>query len=569
MDVYLFFEIGIILILATVFAYLARILKQPLIPAYILTGVVLGPVFHLVQDHTVITTLSEIGVAFLLFIVGLEIDLRKLKQVGLVSTLGGIIQVVAIFAICFIAALLLGLVAVEAMYIAIGIAFSSTMVVVKLLSDKKQIDTLHGKIIIGILLLQDLIAIIALSVLATLGDFSLGAFLISLAKIIGVIAGSIIIAKYTFPSIFNYAAKSQELLFISAVSASLLYAMVFGYFDFSIAIGAFIAGISLANLPYNIEIISKVKPLRDFFSVLFFATLGMNLAFDNFMAYALPLVGLLFVAMLLKPIATMLIIAFFGYRKRVSFLSGLYIAQISEFSLILVAQGLAMGHVSQELYALSILLAVITITCTTYLVKFEDILYHRLAGGLHFLDRFSSHNKELPQADLKKNYYAIVCGYKRIGFGAVQTLQKLKKQILVVDYDPAAVVHLGKKNIDTIYGDIGDSDLLESLPFRKAKILISTIPTKMDNLLLIKSAKAKHKNLTIIVNAMQVHDAFDLYDAGADYVVVPHLLGGKHVSLLIEDFSTNIHKILEHKNKHLHELKEHRHLSNAHPMMFE
>ena len=248
----LFFDIGVVIIIATVFAYIAKFLKQPLIPAYILTGVILGPVLGLITNTDVITTLSEIGIAFLLFIVGLEMDIRKLKHVGMVASFGGIIQIVSVFTIAFIAALLLGFVVLESVYLALVIAFSSTMVVIKLLSDKKEIDTLHGKIIVGILLLQDIVAIMVLSVLATLSEFSFISLSWSILKGLIALLIALAIGKYIFPKLFTFAAKSQELLFISAVSVSLLYSIFFNYLGFSIVIGAFVAGVSLANLPYNI-----------------------------------------------------------------------------------------------------------------------------------------------------------------------------------------------------------------------------------------------------------------------------------------------------------------------------
>ena len=271
----LFFDIGVVIIIATVFAYIAKSLKQPLIPAYILTGVILGPVLGLITNTDVITTLSEIGIAFLLFIVGLEMDIRKLKHVGMVASLGGIIQIVSVFTIAFIAALLLGFIVLESVYLALVIAFSSTMVVIKLLSDKKEIDTLHGKIIVGILLLQDIVAIMVLSVLATLSEFSFIVLSLSILKGLIALLIALAIGKYIFPKLFTFAAKSQELLFISAVSVSLLYSIFFNYLGFSIAIGAFVAGVSLANLPYNIEIIGKLRSLRDFFSVIFFSIISI------------------------------------------------------------------------------------------------------------------------------------------------------------------------------------------------------------------------------------------------------------------------------------------------------
>ena len=561
----IFFEIGTIMVIATVFAYFAKLLKQPLIPAYILTGIVLGPVLGLVTNTEIITTLSEIGIAFLLFIVGLEIDIRKLKHVGLVASFGGIIQIVSVFTIAFIISLLLGFLVLESVYLALIIAFSSTMVVIKLLSDKKEIDTLHGKIIIGILLIQDIVAIIALSVLVTLKEFSFLILFLSIIKGFVALLIAVFISKLIFPSLFTFAARSQELLFISAVSVSLLYSILFSYLGFSIAIGAFIAGISLANLPYNIEIIGRIKPLRNFFSVIFFVSLGMELLLSTFDFILKPLIALLLLVVFVKPLIVMFTTSFFGYKKRTSFLTSISLAQISEFSLIIVTQGFLLGHISQEIFSLTILLAIITITLTTYFIKFENGIYSRFSGCLCIFDRLTDNEAELEYVPVKRKNDVILCGYNRIGYSIVKTLMKLKKSLLIVDFNPEVIKQLIEKKIPSIYGDVGDIEVLERLNFKKAKMIISTIPTKSDNMLLIRTAKKENKKITIFVTANQIKEALDFYDAGADYVVLPHFLGGEHLSLLIEDFTEDINKMIEHKLKHIKELKERHALGHEHP----
>src|SRR3989338_2462412 len=561
----IFFEIGSVMIIATIFAYFAKFLKQPLIPAYILTGVLLGPLLGIITNAEIINNLSEIGIAFLLFIVGLEIDIRKLKHVGLVASLGGIIQIALTFAITFAASLALGFFAIEAAYIALIIAFSSTMVVVKLLSDRKEVDTLHGKIIIGILLLQDIVAIIALSVIASMDNFSVGTLLYSFFQGIIILILSFGASKYVFPFIFGFAAKSRELLFISAVSLSFLYSILFSYLGFSIAIGSFIAGISLANLPYNIEIIGRIKPLRDFFSVMFFVSLGMQLIPGTFSSILKPLIAFILLTVIAKAIITMLTTSFFGYKKRTSFLTAISLAQISEFSLILAALGLSLGHLSQEIFSMTVLLAIATIILTTYFIKYEEKLYESLSKPLSFLDRLSRKNMENADIPISRKYEAVLCGYNRIGFSIVKTLKKMKKGILVVDFNPEVVRRLSAQNIPSIYGDIGDIEVLERLNFKKAKIVISTVPTKSDNMLLIDFARKENNKIIILVTASQIQEALDLYDAGADYVVMPHFLGGNYVSVLIEKFDDGLNKLLEHKIRHIKELNERHILGQEHP----
>ncbi|MBI2208477.1 cation:proton antiporter [Candidatus Woesearchaeota archaeon] len=562
------FDIGFVIIIATVFAYFARLLKQPLIPAYILAGVIIGPVLGLITNTEIITTLSEIGIAFLLFIVGLEIDVRKLRHVGFVASFGGIIQIVSTFAIAFIISLLLGFFVLESVYIGLIIALSSTMVVVKLLSDKKEVDTLHGKIIIGILLIQDIAAIIALSILVGLGKFSFIILLFSLIKGIAALIVAIAISKYIFPSVFGFAAKSQELLFISAVALSFLYAIAFNYLGFSIAIGAFIAGVSLANLPYSLEVIGKIKSLRDFFSVMFFVSLGMALLLGSFDAIIKPFAILLLLVIIIKPLIIIFTTAFFGYKKRTAFLTSISLAQVSEFSLIIAAQGLLLGHVSQEIFSLTVMLAIITLIFTTYFVKFDDSIYKSISKYLDIFDRFSENREGLEYMPRDKRAEIILCGYNRIGYGIVKTLRKMKKKLLVVDFNPETIKSLIKEKVPALYGDIGDIEILERLGFKRARMVISTIPTKIDNKLLIMTAKKENKKIIVFVTASQINEALELYDAGADYVVLPHFLGGEHLSLLIEDFTSNINRIIEHKIRHIKELRERHSLGHEHPIHY-
>ena len=212
-----FSELGIIIIVATIAGFCARFFKQPLIPAYILAGVVLGPILGLITNSDIIATLSLAGIAFLLFIVGLELNTTKLKDTGKVATLGGILQIVSTFIFGFFVAKLLGFSDMSSVYMGIILAFSSTMIVVKLLGDKHELITLHGKIVIGILLMQDIIAIFALSSLASVNGFSMHIIILALLKAAIALLLVFICSKFLFPSVFELVASSQELLFLGAL----------------------------------------------------------------------------------------------------------------------------------------------------------------------------------------------------------------------------------------------------------------------------------------------------------------------------------------------------------------
>jgi len=272
----LILELGIIFLSAAILAYISGLFKQPLIPAYILAGVLLGFVTD-IGSNGIVPTIAELGIAFLLFVVGLELDFSRLKNIGFVSTMGGSILSIGLFWIGMFIAGAMGFSVIESVYIGLVIAFSSTMIVIKLLDDKNQLDTLHGRIIIGILLVQDFFAILALFILSSLDTFSLFSVGSSLGLLIGIGIVTYLASRYVFPSIIKHAAKSEELLFVTSVAICLFFIGGFHYLSISIAIGAFIAGIALGNLPYSIEIISLVKPLRDFFAVVFFVALGLAL----------------------------------------------------------------------------------------------------------------------------------------------------------------------------------------------------------------------------------------------------------------------------------------------------
>lgn len=333
----LLLDLSIVIIIATSFAYLAKSLKQPLIPAYVITGIIIGPVLGLITDQTSIMFMSEFGIALLLFIVGLEMNLDRLKNVFLVSTFGGMVRSLVFFTLGFIIALFLGFISIEAMYIGVFLAFSSTMVVVKILADNKQLDSLHGRIIVGILLMEDIIAIIIMSALST-PTFSFLAVFISLIKVGILFVIAYLLSKWILPRMFRFAAKHTELLLLLSISVLLFFtsaslfmgkllANIFSFLpenilmmirpELSIIIGAFIAGIILGNLPYYIEIISRVTSLKDFFATMFFVSLGMTLVWMN--SLVIPLILLILFASFIKPYVTLLLCGYFGYRKRPSF----------------------------------------------------------------------------------------------------------------------------------------------------------------------------------------------------------------------------------------------------------
>ncbi len=561
----IFSQIAVVIIIATIGGYLAKLFRQPLIPAYVITGIVIGPVMGLVTNTDVIETLSLAGIAFLLFLVGLELRFNKLKDIGQVAIFGGIVQILLIFSIGFFLGRVFGFIDIEAAYIGLILAFSSTMVVIKLLSDKRELTTLHGKIIIGILLVQDIIAIFSLTVLSSLSALSFMIFLESFAQAAALLILAFIASRFIFPFIFKFAAEMQELLFILALSVCFFFSLLFSYAGFSIAIGAFIGGLSLANLPYNIEIIARVKSLRDFFSTIFFVSLGLTLVWNHILTLILPITIFVLVVIILKPIIIMVLGGFFGYTKRTSFLSALSLAQTSEFSLIIVAHGLILGQVSQDIFTIAVILAMVTITTTAYFMKFEEFFYKKVEkyiGVFDFMNK-GSHLEYRP--DEENKYEVVLIGYDRIGYNIFKSLSISKKNFVIIDFNPDIIRRLIARKVPCIYGDIGDPEIIERVNLKKVDLIVSTVPTYEDNLLIIKKTKHVNQKAAIFVTADTIEQALDLYKAGADYVILPHFLGGERVSLLIEETKGNLKTIIRHKHNHIHDLEIRREMRHEHP----
>lgn len=553
----LFWDIGLIIVFATFLAYVARILRQPLILAYMAAGVIIGPFgLGLIREREVITILSEFGIAFLLFIVGLELDLRRLRDIGLVSTTTALVSTAILFFLGFNAALALGFVKIEAAYLGLMIAFSSTMVVIKLLSDKNELDTLHGRIILGILLTQDVVAILALSIISTPGQVSFNEGLMALFKGAGLFSVAIILSKYILPPVFKFVAKSQELLFLTALSLC----FVFSYFSylagFSVAIGAFIAGVSVATFPYNIEIISRIHSLRDFFATLFFVSLGMELWFESITPLVYPLLVFSFLLIIIKPLIMMMNISFFGYGSRSSFLTSISLAQISEFSLIIALTGVSVGHISHVVFSLAALMALVSLTLTSYLIKFENAMYSALNRFLLLFERLSRNkSRKLEDIPKKTSDHIIVVGGHRMGYNIVKTLTQLKEQFLVVDYNPEVIKALMGEGVHCIYGDIGDMEILNRINLSGADMIISTIPDDEDSMLLIEETKKVNPRAVVFVTANTLDEALNLYDLGADYVILPRMLSGRKVSELIHGHARRKRAVEHLKREHIHELE--------------
>ena len=559
-----FVQISFIILIVLAVAFIMRLLKQPLIIAYIISGIIVGPYFlGILPGIETVYAFSEIGIALLLFIVGLHLTPKVIKEVGKISLITGLGQIFFTAVIGYFVAILLGFVPLTALYIAAALTFSSTIIILKLLSDKGDLDNLYGKISIGFLLVQDFVAILALIVISSIstgGNF-ISTISLTLLKGAGLILILAPISIFLLPKLQRFFAKSQELLFVFSLAWGLGIASLFYFIGLSIEVGALIAGVLLSVSPYHLEMSSKLKPLRDFFIISFFLLLGAQVAIGNAGSLIIPAIVFSLLILIGNPLIVMILMGLEGFTKKTSFLAGLTVAQIGEFSLIVAALGARVGHISNEILSLITLTALITIGICTYLVLYSNKIYHRISKHLSIFEKKKI--KEKIRVDKKTD--AVLFGYNRIGFGILTSLKKIKKTYLVVDYNPDVVSDLKKLGIPSVYGDVDDDFLLRELPLKNLKIAISTIPDFETNELLTEIIKAENPKTIVIVRAHTIEDSTELYKKGADYVLTPHFLGGEYLAKMLTEIKTDQEGYKKEREKHIKMLAKRFKKGQEHP----
>ncbi len=548
----IFFEITIVICIAAVLAIVFRFFKQPTVLAYILTGVILGPLAIIKIDAgEVMHSLGQIGITLLLFMLGMEIRLSKIRSVGRVALITGVGQILFTTAIGFLICVAMGFSPLASLYMALALTFSSTIVIVKLLSDKKDLNSLYGKIAVGVLLVQDFVAIIALILLSGFqrGELisALGLGLLVLKAV--VLFGWVIVFSNTLmPKIVDKIAGSSEVLFLFSIAwAFSLAALVSSPFiGFSVEIGGFLAGFALGNSSENFQIVAKVKAVRDFFITIFFVTLGMSLGFDNISRIWLPASILAVYVLIGNPIILMAILGFLGYRKRTSFLVGLTVSQISEFSMIVVFMGFKLNHVQNDVVSIITVAGTITFVLSTYMILHGNLLYKKLSPFLDIFERKSVHEQVIEIEKLTD--HVILVGANRMGETILDALLKTEHKVIVVDFDPDVIARLRDRKVNCLFGDVADFEIQEKINLSRARLVISTVPDVEDNLLLLEGLAKLNKKATVVVCALEKEYARILYKAGADYVVLPHLAGGRHLAKMLVD-KNHLEIIEEYKVK--------------------
>lgn len=552
----IFIQLAIILFTAFIVSFIARALKQPIIIGYIIAGVIISPFLIKFGASTeVIDVFSKFGIAFLLFIVGLHLNPKVIREIGTASLVVGLGQIILTFGLGFLVAWqALGMTLVASAYIGIALAFSSTIIITKLLSDKQNLDSLYGKISIGILIIQDLVAIGVLLFISSLSGGNAhwqGTAARTLIGGAGLIFVLFLLGYFVLPRLTKSIAKSQELLFLFSICWCFVIAALFSYFGLSIEIGALVAGVILSVTPYSTEISSKIRPLRDFFLIIFFIILGLNIKIDSLGSIVFNAIVLSALVLVFKPIILMFLLKNFKYTKRTNFLVGITLAQISEFSLIILGVGVSLGHIMPEILYTSILTMVITIVLSTYMILYSKDFYPKMTRFAGLFEK-----KGVREKVSRKHYDSILFGYNRIGFSILNAMKSAKRKYLVVDYNPDTITTLNKFKIPCLYGDVDDPELIKDLPLDKIKLAVSTIPDFEANFLLVENIRVVNSKAIIIVRAHTIEDALELYKKGANYVLTPHFLGGEYISKMIKEIGVKEKDYDKEKEKHIKVLEE-------------
>ncbi len=570
-----FGELSLIIAIATGISLIMRWLKQPLLVGYILTGIIVGPSFlHVIGNGPAFENFSEIGIALLLFIIGLELKLSVIKTLGKTVMLTAITTIVGIGLIGYLTCLTLGFPPQASLLMATALTFSSTIIIVKVFNDRKESGRLYAQIAIGVLLFEDILATIALlfvnsgdtdtSLLTPIAsipfaqdferdlqNFLIGTDTLTIFNLIikgALLAGMLWVASSKLlPKVAHHVAKSPELLFLSAIAWGFGIASIFKLAGFSIEIGALFAGVALSSLPYTQEIGARLKPLRDFFIVLFFVVLGESLEMDNLLAALGPALILSAVVLLSKPILVMTSLGFLGYTKRTSFKAAVPLSQISEFSIILVVLGVSSGIVDHHAAAVITLVAIITIGASAYLMQYDSVLFARFGKGLQLFERRvireHRHHQDI--------YPLVLFGYKKGGHEFIKAFESMHKKFVIVDYNPEVIESLERQRFNVMYGDATDSELLDELNLPKVKLFVSTIGDHATNIWLVKHITAHNKEAVIICNSENYNDAAELYRHGATYVMIPHYIGSERISSFIKRNGLNKGHFDRYREKHL------------------
>jgi Kef-type K+ transport system membrane component KefB len=553
----IFTQLSLVLVIVAAVAGLMRLFRQPLILGYIIAGILVGPtIFNLIQAKEAFEGFSQIGIALLLFIIGLGMNATIIKSLGKVSLITAAALFTFVGGVGAVISLLIGFNFITSALLGIALFFSSTILILKVLSDKHEVSRLHGQIAIGIILVDDIVAMLAIvfvAAFASSGGLSLLDTGLLFAKALGIGLILFVLGKYVLPKLAKKLAKSQELLFIFTVAWGFGIASLFHVAGFSHEVGALFAGVALASLPYATAMAARLKPLRDFFVVLFFVYLGQTFVFDNLMAVIIPALILSLVVMIVKPFVVMISLGALSYTKLTGFKTAIHLTQISEFSIILMVFAATTGVVDPRVTSIITMVALITIAISSYLMKYTDKLYRVFGKGLNMFER------KVPKEHKKRQglHTAILFGYHNGGHEFLQLFRDMKQRYLVVDYDPEIIEHLELQGIRHAYGDATDAEFLEDINAGHATFVASTIQDKTVNTIILNYLHQYSSDIAFICHAHTYEDALELYDHGASYVILPRFLESEYITSHIKNYGMNSKAFGQFRQRHIMSIGKH------------
>ena len=551
-----FEELTLIILVASIISIFIHYLRQPLVIGYIISGILVGHYFlNILTDPTSLELFSKLGIVILLFTIGLNLNPNSLKEAGKDASLGAILQVLVSSLFGYILSFyVLHFNVLTSVFVGVALAFSSTIIVLKILSDQGDTETLFGKISIGILLVQDILSAFILIILAMFNNNNYGVanapqsaiIATFIVKVVVLLIIYFVLRKFVLKKSVSFFATSQEALLFFGLSSGFVMAYLFYKFGFSLEIGALFAGVALASSNFAKEISSRLKPIQDFFIAMFFVLLGANLVVENLHSLFIPIIIFVIFVIFIKLLLSFWILNIIGHRTRTSFYTAISLTQVSEFSLIMLALVASYGYIDKNIVSLVTIVAMISMAISAYMMIYVDDMYKYLRRILKSLE-IKKNNIKMLDADVK-DLDAVIFGFDRIGHKFVEVFLEMKFKYLVIDINPKYVQSAIESGVSAVYGDAEDLGFLQENNILNSNMIVSTIPNFKTNLFLVESYRKKNKNGVIVVIAQDESKSKELYNAGATYVIMPYHLGAYHASKMLLEFKKHP-KIFEKEKK--------------------
>lgn len=531
-----------ILGVATVAAVVATLLRQPIVVAFIFVGVFVGPAgIDLVPaDSAFVDLFGRVGIALLLFVVGLKLDPALIRTAGFVAVISGLGQVIITTIVGFLITMAFGVDLLSAFYISLALTFSSTVIIVKVLSDRREIDSLHGRIALGILIVQDIVVIVALTLLSGLqGAEGAGATLeqlgLSLLRGAALVAAMIVMARFLIPLIEPRLLTTPEVLVLGGIAWAVLMAAGATWAGFSPEMGAFVAGVVLATKRPRQLVAARLTTVRDFLLLFFFVSLGVHLQLSDLQSQLLPALGLSLFVLVGNPLIVMGITIAMGFRARTGLVAGMALAQISEFSFILMALGLDLGHVDESSLALVTLVGLITFAASTYMITYANQIYRFLQPAISKIERPVAHREDEILDEADQPVEVLVFGTGRLGTVILSRLREIGVEAMGVDFDPVAVRRLQELGFHMRFADVEAPEFLQGLPLTSVHIAVSTIRSPDIEVGLLEALREHNFRRPVLLTSQSAATAHRLEDLGATLVLLPFEAAGERASEMIEE----------------------------------